>query len=87
MFLQEVEKPIPVLGFAWKWQDGRMLLMCFTLLLINLLPIKMLIVLEKFSGSEYVLEHHSDVIFNENSEEGRSQWIALSQRWQDVPVI
>ena len=43
--------------------------------------------IRKVLGSEYVLEHHSDVIFNENSEEGRSQWIALSQRWQDVPVI
>lgn len=41
--------------------------------------------IRKVLGSEYVLEHHSDVIFNENSEEGRSQWIALSQRWQDVP--
>ena len=38
-------------------------------------------------GSEFVLEHHSDVIFNEDDEDGRNRWISLSQRWQDVPVI
>ena len=38
-------------------------------------------------GEEFVLEHHSDVLFESEECEDREQWLALSQRWQGVPVI
>ena len=38
-------------------------------------------------GAEYVLEHHSDVLFEPDQQEQREQWLALSQRWQGSPVI
>ena len=38
-------------------------------------------------GEEFVLEHHSDVTFEESEEETREQWLAQSQRWQGTPVI
>ena len=38
-------------------------------------------------GAEYVLEHHSDVLFDPDQQEQREQWLALSQRWQGSPVI
>lgn len=43
--------------------------------------------IRKVLGNEFVLEHHSDVIFGDEDKEEKSQWIALSQRWQGVPVI
>ncbi len=38
-------------------------------------------------GAEYVLEHHSDVLFEPDQQDQREQWLALSQRWQGSPVI
>ena len=41
-------------------------------------------------GAEFVLEHHSDVLFASDPDKPGSQeerWLALSQRWQGVPVI
>ena len=38
-------------------------------------------------GAEWVLEHHSDVLFAPDQEEAQERWLALSQRWQGVPVI
>lgn len=38
-------------------------------------------------GEEFVLEHHSDLTFEESEEEAREQWLAQSQRWQGTPVI
>ena len=38
-------------------------------------------------GEEYVLEHHSDVLFESDEYSDQEQWLALSQRWQGVPVI
>lgn len=38
-------------------------------------------------GAACVLEHHSDVLFEPDQEEARERWLALSQRWQGVPVI
>lgn len=38
-------------------------------------------------GEEYVLEHHSDVLFESDEYSDQERWLALSQRWQGVPVI
>lgn len=38
-------------------------------------------------GEEYVLEHHSDVLFESDEYSNQERWLALSQRWQGVPVI
>ena len=38
-------------------------------------------------GAEWVLEHHSDVLFAPDQKEAQEHWLALSQRWQGVPVI
>ena len=38
-------------------------------------------------GAEYVLEHHSDVLFEPDQQDQRERWLALSQRWQGSPVI
>lgn len=38
-------------------------------------------------GEEFVLEHHSDVLFESEDHDEQERWLALSQRWQGVPVI
>ena len=38
-------------------------------------------------GEEHVLEHHSDVLFESDEYSDQERWLALSQRWQGVPVI
>ena len=38
-------------------------------------------------GEEYLLEHHSDVLFESDEYSDQERWLALSQRWQGVPVI
>ncbi|MFR3792295.1 MAG: CRISPR-associated helicase Cas3' [Blautia massiliensis (ex Durand et al. 2017)] len=38
-------------------------------------------------GADMVLEHHSDVLFEPEQQTEQQQWLALSQRWQGVPVI
>ena len=43
--------------------------------------------IRKVLGAEYVLEHHSDVLFGPDKQDEREQWLSLSQRWQGVPVI
>ena len=43
--------------------------------------------IRKALGEEYVLEHHSDILFEPDRQEQRENWLALSQRWQGVPVI
>ena len=43
--------------------------------------------IRKALGAEYVLEHHSDILFESDQQDEREQWLALSQRWQGVPVI
>ena len=43
--------------------------------------------IRKALGAEYVLEHHSDVLFEPDKQDEREQWLAFSQRWQGVPVI
>ena len=43
--------------------------------------------IRKVLGAEYVLEHHSDVLFEPDQQMEWEQWLALSQRWQGVPVI
>lgn len=36
---------------------------------------------------EYVLEHHSDVVMDNEDSEGNERWLSSSARWQGVPVI
>ncbi len=43
--------------------------------------------IRKALGEEYVLEHHSDVLFEPDRQDEQEKWLALSQRWQGVPVI
>ena len=43
--------------------------------------------IRKALGKEFVLEHHSDVVFGEEDDEERRKWVELTQRWQEVPVI
>lgn len=43
--------------------------------------------IRKALGEEAVLEHHSDVLRDPAQEDTVTQWLALSQRWQGVPVI
>ena len=43
--------------------------------------------IRKTLGKEFVLEHHSDVVFGEEDDEERRKWVELTQRWQEVPVI
>lgn len=43
--------------------------------------------IRKALSTEYVLEHHSDVLFEPGKQDDREQWLTFSQRWQGVPVI
>lgn len=43
--------------------------------------------IRKAVGAEFVLEHHSDVVFETDQQHAQEQWLAFSQRWQGVPVI
>ena len=43
--------------------------------------------IRKALGAEYVLEHHSDILFEPDQQNEREQWLALSQRWQGAPVV
>ena len=43
--------------------------------------------IRKALGAEYVLEHHSDILFESCEQTERERWLVLSQRWQGVPVI
>ena len=43
--------------------------------------------IRKALGKEYVLEHHSDILFEPDRQDEQEKWLALSQRWQGVPVI
>lgn len=36
---------------------------------------------------EYVLEHHSDVVVDNEDSEGNERWLSSSARWQGTPVI
>lgn len=36
---------------------------------------------------EYVLEHHSDVVIDNEDSEGNERWMSSSARWQGTPVI
>ena len=43
--------------------------------------------IRKALGADVVLEHHSDVLFTPEQSAEQQHWLALSQRWQGVPVI
>lgn len=43
--------------------------------------------IRKALGADVVLEHHSDVLFAPEQNAEQHRWLALSQRWQGVPVI
>lgn len=43
--------------------------------------------IRKALGTDMVLEHHSDVLFAPEQSAEQQHWLALSQRWQGVPVI
>lgn len=38
-------------------------------------------------GSDFVLEHHSDVIFEHGDAQETERWLASTQRWQGEPII
>ncbi len=38
-------------------------------------------------GDANVLEHHSDILLEEDGEDTKTRWLTLRQRWQGVPVI
>ena len=60
---------------------------CFILPLISRLSSRTQNSIRKAVGAEFVLEHHSDVVFETDQQHAQEQWLAFSQRWQGVPVI
>ena len=38
-------------------------------------------------GEEHVLEHHSDVLFEQDEKGKQEKWLACSERWKGKPVI